>query len=202
VFFLHGYGGDASAYAKTAALLDGKGWITWRANISSTGPEDSVARSFVAAREQFDTFFVESGLRLDEICIIGLSLGGCLAALLSAQRPVGSLVLQMPALYKDDQLERPLREVISVESEHARLIEWRALPCAWQESRVLRALHGYTGCTLVVGGEEDKLVPRQTIRNFAAACAVAEVKMVSMGHGPKDEAEQLELAALAYSWLQ
>ena len=99
------------------------------------------------------------------IAVVGISYGGYLAALMTAQRPVRWLALRSPAIYRDDGWERPKLQ-LHIDTD---LVEYRKRRTDCQANAVRRACAAYRGHALLAAAEHDTVVPHPVIDNYANA---------------------------------
>lgn len=88
--------------------------------------------------------------------ILGCSFSGYLAALLTRQLCVKSLVVHVPAVYRDSWLEYRYPEIEKMRDEVTRFRESDEVSA----TDGIHALSEYSGSLLVIAGGNDKVVPR------------------------------------------
>jgi len=99
----------------------------------------------------------------DSISVYGSSYGGYLACLLSAQRNVAHMVLNVPADYPDDIFYVPNMQRSAHTDEYRKKMH---LP---NESMALNAVSKYSGDLLLIEAEFDEQVHPQVMKNFKNA---------------------------------
>jgi acetyl esterase/lipase len=132
--------------------------------------------------------------------VLGSSLGGYLATLVTTERPVKSLVLHVPAVYRDEWLRE---RYPTIERSRAEVSRYRASP-EIESSRAMRAIGQYDGALFIIGGECDQIVPRNVTNAYHAAAIQAhpkDIRYVSgAGHRFDGDGQLAEASARAVSW--
>lgn len=207
VLFVHGWGGSQEHDLARAREAAGLGCVcltfdlrgherTAQARERITRPQNladlTAAYDWLAAQPQVDA---------RSIAVVGISYGGYLAALLSAQRPVRWLALRSPALYRDEGWELPKRQLHKAQDLRA----YRRSRIRWQDNLALRACAEYRGDVLLVEAEHDETVPHRVIENYAAAFHRARSLTRRMiggaDHGFTDKPAQKAYTAVLINWL-
>lgn len=97
------------------------------------------------------------------ISVFGSSYGGYLASLLSAQRTVDHLVLNVPASYPDSIFDIP-------DAQRGELTDpYRERVLTPNDDRALKALSDFRGDVLLIEAEHDEQVHRQVMKNIRNA---------------------------------
>jgi len=171
VLFVHGWGGSQEHDLVRAREAAGIGCVCltfdlrghertarhWeRVNRPQNLADLLAAYDWLAARPNVDP---------DAIAVVGISYGGYLAALMTAQRPVRWLALRSPAIYRDEGWARPKLQ-LHIDTD---LADYRQRRLDWQDNAVLRACADYRGHALLVAAEHDTVVPHPVIDNYANA---------------------------------
>lgn len=141
------------------------------------------------------------------LVVIGSSMGGYLAALLAARRPVEALVLMAPAVdFARRWRERLGEEELArwqqdgrTEVDHVALR--RRTPLAWDlmEDAERHAPWPEVGCpTLVFQGRRDEIVPPERVERWVARTPSARLILLDSGHELTDCAERIVDAALRF----
>jgi dienelactone hydrolase len=104
------------------------------------------AYDFLAARPEVDP---------ERIGLSGSSYGAMIAARISAERPVKSLILRAPAAYTDKMLNTPLSEIMAEEKEKFFMLSASDIA----QSPAVRAMEEFTGSLLVVASGNDDIIP-------------------------------------------
>ncbi|MOA09424.1 hypothetical protein D3C78_1292510 [compost metagenome] len=96
--------------------------------------------------------------------MVGTSYGGYLATILTELRPVRWLALRVPAIYRDEDWDRP-----KLELPRDDLMIYRASHIPAASNRALKACSVFTGDVLLVESEHDEFIPHATIISYRAA---------------------------------
>ena len=129
----------------------------------------------------------------EAIAVVGTSYGGYLACILTELRRIRWLALRVPALYRDEDWDRPKRELPRDD-----LMAYRSSRVPAASNRALRACAAFTGDVLLVQSEHDDFIPRATILSYRAAFQQTH----SLTHRIIDQADHAlstELAQDAYT---
>src|SRR5437773_7641234 len=94
----------------------------------------------------YDVLVARDEVDASRIGVVGTSYGGYLAALLPTERKIRRLALRAPALYKDDDFDRPKRQ-LNLDPDLAAYRRRRLEPA---ENRALLAAARFEGAVLVV----------------------------------------------------
>lgn len=175
VLFVHGWGGSQSQDLARAREAAGLGSICLTFDLRGHEPQSKTFSTVTRADNladliaAYDWLAQRPGVDTESIAVIGVSYGGYLAALLTAERAVRWLALRSPALYKDEQWLAPKLQ-LHVDAD---LPAYRRRRIAWEDNRVLRACAAYTGDVLIVEAEHDEVVPHPVTENYVAAFSQA-----------------------------
>ena len=203
VLFVHGWGGSQAqdlARARTAAGL-GCACLTFdlRGDARDIGRSNTVTREenmrdLVAA---YDHLAALRGVDPGGIAVVGTSYGGYLATLLTGMREVRWLALHAPAIYKDEDWDKPKRSL----NADPDLMRYRRseLPPG-EGNRALKASAAFRGDVLLVQSEHDDFVPPAVVANYKASFRKAHSLTSRMIHGA-DHALTGDEAQAAYSKL-
>ena len=172
---VHGWGGSQDQYLPSARAIaalgcacltfDLRGHAETRGQFETVTREDNL-HDVVAA---YDLLARTPGVDRQAIAVIGASYGAYLGALLLYLRPVCTLALRAPALYKDDDWEAPKRK-LHVDPDFA---AYRRLSLRAEENRALGACAQFLGDALLVESEHDEIIPHPAVANYIAALANA-----------------------------
>lgn len=149
VVFLHGNGGNLSLWSEVIAGIRRRGWsvlaLDYRGyGLSSGSPsEEGIYRDADALLEHFWGRLHQPDRR---VVYWGRSLGGTVAAYMAARRPPGGLVLEAPFY--------TARTLVS-----GNPVMWFLTFFMSYRFETAEFLRGYTGPTLVVHGDTDRIVP-------------------------------------------
>jgi len=170
VLFIHGWTSSEKGYIPRAQVISALGYVcltfSMRGHGESEGDLEQLSREdhlqdCIAA---YDFLASQPNINRNHIQVVGASYGGYLASLLSANRPIASLVLRAPALYPDDQFITPTLHLVR---ENIQIYQQKNL--SYQENKALSAVHSYYGNILLIECENDIDVPKPTTNSYAQA---------------------------------
>lgn len=204
VLLLHGVRASREATAENAVWLARLGYATLTIDFRGHGQSDMRVRTFGLREAQDATVafnWIKSRQNDAPVAIIGISLGGA-ASLLGDKGAIPADALVLQAVYPD--IRRAIRNRIAsrtfgiVGTFIEPFLSFQALLRfgAWP-SRLspLKALAGYRGPMLIIGGEQDRSTPPSETREmFAAAPGQRQLWLVPRG----DHAAICDLADAEY----
>lgn len=206
VLFIHGWGGDQRRDMARAERIAGLGVICLTFDLrghQKTGQlRLSVSRrqNFQDVLAAYDHLTSHSGIDPSCVAVIGTSYGGYLAALLCAARPVRWLALRAPALYWDEDWDRPK---VSLDREQLR--QYRSRHWAPEANRALSACAKFRGDVLIVESETDAFVPHATIMSYRSAFSSSDslTHRIIKGadHALSSERSQKAYSNILHSWI-
>lgn len=171
VLFVHGWGAtqrhDLAKSRRLARLgfacltFNLRGHARTRHQVATV----SRAQNFADVRAAYDRLAAEESVDTTRIAVAGVSYGGYLATLLTRERRVRWLALQAPAIYRDEDFDRPKREL----NLDGALPQYRRRRLTAADNRVLAAAARFTGDVLVLEAERDTVIPHRVIANYLAA---------------------------------
>jgi len=171
VLFVHGWGGSQEHDLVCAREAAGIGCVCLTFDLRG---HESTARHWEKVNRPqnladllaaYDWLAARPNVDPGAIAVVGISYGGYLAALMTAQRPVRWLALRSPAIYRDEGWERPKLQ-LHIDTD---LVAYRQQRIDWHDNAVLRACAHYHGHALLVAAEHDTVVPQPVIDNYANA---------------------------------
>jgi uncharacterized protein len=204
VLLLHGVGASRQATAGNAAWLASLGYATLAIDFRGHGQSDVEPRTF-GLREALDAraafYWLKRRQNNASVAIIGISLGGA-ASLIGDAGPVQADALILQAVYPDIRhaIRNRIATRISIRIGYLLepLLSFQApLRFGVWPARLspLKALPGYRGPVLIIGGEQDKSTPPTESRAmFAAGEGVHTLWLVPSG----DHAAICDLADTSY----
>ncbi|WP_119067274.1 alpha/beta hydrolase family protein [Aggregatilinea lenta] len=179
VVMLHGFTGQHveqdRLFVQAARVLAGLGFAVLRVDFYGSGDSDGDFEQFSIQTELddavglLDWIAAQPGIDPARIGVLGLSLGGCVAALLAGQDPrVKALVLwnavSLPATHFGEiPLEGPDAYVIGGQRVSAAFLD------AFYQLDVTGRLRDYPGPALIVRGTTDDVVPEPEAHALKAA---------------------------------
>jgi len=197
VLFIHGSDSDQGGYRNRAeAVTDSLGATCLTFDLSGHG-ESSGSREEVSARDHrddclaaFDLLAGRRGVDSSRIGVCAASYGAYLAALLIADRPVGSLLLRAPALYPDSDLDLaggPPRSGVEVPEAAASL----------------RNVAGREGPVLIVESERDEIIPHAVVEAYLSACRNGRHELMpDVGHRLDSERSRALFIQIVVEWFR
>ncbi|MBO9662871.1 alpha/beta fold hydrolase [Dokdonella sp.] len=207
VLFVHGWGGSQVHDLARAKEAAGLGCIC--VTLDLRGHAGDVAEAARVSRAQnladvlaaYDWLASRTNVDQEAIAVVGVSYGGYLAALLTSLRRVRWLALRSPAIYKDQDWERPKLEL----HNDPELPAYRRRRLSAGDNRALQACASYTGDVLLVEAEHDDVVPHPVAENYQAAFAkvrsITARIVADADHGFTGKAAQREYTTVLIKWL-
>lgn len=163
ILFIHGSDSHQGGYRERAeAAVEALGAICLTFDLSGHGESDGLRAEFSArdhlgdCKAAFDTLAGRQKVDPSRIGVCAASYGAYLAALLIADRPVGSLLLRAPALYPDSDLD------LAGGPRHSGVEE----P---ETAASLRNVARHEGPILVVESERDEIIPHAVVEAYLSA---------------------------------
>jgi dienelactone hydrolase len=177
VLFVHGWGGSQAQDLARARAAAGLGCACLTFDLR--GDARDIGRSGTVTREEnlrdlvaaYDHLAGMRGVDPAGIAVVGTSYGGYLATLLTELREVRWLALQAPAIYKDENWDKP-KKSLNADPDLMRYRRSR-LP-AGEGNRALRACAAFRGDVLLVESEHDDFVPHAVALNYVASFTHAQ----------------------------
>lgn len=171
VLFVHGWGSSQRrSIGKARQLVDG-GFACLTFNLR--GHARTVEQRETVTRAQnlrdvlaaYDLLAAQPDVDVERIAVVGGSYGGYLATLLTRERDVRALGLRAPALYKDDDFDRPKRQ-LNLDPD---LPAYRRRRLEPSDNIALAAAARFAGDVLIVESEHDTVIPHPVIANYVRA---------------------------------
>lgn len=167
VIFYHGSSSSQQGYIPRAEKLAEKGMVALTFDFRGCGQspetlnEQTIKKGIEDALAAYDFFSRQSVVDSEKIGICGTSYGGYLAAIVSSKRPIKSLILRSPAVYKDQWANTPLVDIDKRQKEALRSLQSNS-----QNSIAIDNLRHFKGSLLIIESEKDEIIPHQTIENY------------------------------------
>ena len=207
VLFAHGWGGSQFHDLGRAREAAGLGCVCLTFDLR--GHEETAQYRGTVSRAQnledlahaYDWLAAQPTVDAAHIAVVGISYGGYLAALLTAQRPVRWLGLRSPALYMDRGWDLPKRSL----NDDPALVAYRRSEVRPGQNLALAACARFTGDVFIAEAEHDEIVPGQVIDNYVAAFnrarSLTRRRIAGADHGFSERPAQLAYSDLLIAWL-
>lgn len=147
-------------------------WQQWlaRQNIASFGfdfrgvgesdcklEETTLNTRLEDARAAWETFAQHTGATIDEIYLLGTSMGAPLAIRVAAEYQAAGLILASPAAYTPEAFDKPFG------SEFSAVIQE---PGSWEQSQEFEMLETYNGRWLLTCAGRDEVIPTPILEHY------------------------------------
>ena len=176
LLFVHGWGASQRQDIGKAKRLRTRGFtcltFNLRGHARTRAQIETVTRAqnLADVAAAYDLLADTEGVNEGRIGIVASSYGAYLAVLLTSDRRVHALALQAPALYKDDDFDRPKRE-LNLDPD---LGAYRRRQLGPDDNRALRAAAAFRGDVLLIESENDTVIPSPVIANYREAFRSAQ----------------------------
>lgn len=184
VVIYHGRGSRKERYTDRAEILAKNGFLTLIFSFRGCGlssgelKDQTIERGLQDAVLGYDHLANQEQVDQERMGIYGASFGGYLAALVTEKRPVKSLVLAAPAIYKNEWWTLT-PESVSDEAEEFRQSG------GFSDSIAIQAIRNYSGSLLVIKHERDEVIPeRVTSAFFNHATSARKKEMFVLKNAP------------------
>jgi len=207
VLFVHGWGSSQRRSLGKGRALVGRGFVcltfNLRGHARTRALRDRVTRAqnlrdVLAA---YDCLVARPEVDAARVAVVGSSYGGYLGVLLTTERKVRWLALRAPAIYKDEDFDRPKRE-LNLDPE---LPAYRRRALAPDANMALTAAARFAGDVLVVESEDDTVIPHPVIANylraFGSAASLTHEVLAGADHGMSRAAWRHAWGATLLRWL-
>jgi dienelactone hydrolase len=206
VLFVHGWGGSQRRGIGKSKRIVTRGYacltFNLRGHARTAGQRDRVTRGqnlrdIIAA---YDLLVAQPEVDAAHVVVVGSSYGGYLATLLTNERKVRALALRAPALYKDEDFDRPKRQ-LNLDPD---LCAYRRRALAPSDNMVLAAASRFEGDVLIAESERDTVIPHPVIDNYVRAFGAAgsvRHEVLDGDHALSSEASRRAWGALLLGWL-
>lgn len=179
ILIFHGRGSSQARYTDRAEALVKAGFLTLIFSFRGCGDSDgkfseqTLKMGHEDALAGYDFLLKQDKVDKNRIGVWGGSYGGYQASLLTKDRSMNSLILAVPALYKDewwDVVPESLGEEVSQAYRDGD---------DFSDNMSMKAISGYKGSLLMIQHELDEICPKkQTDAIFSNATLVSSKKVV------------------------
>lgn len=183
VIFYHGKGSGKHDYIDRAEALAEEGIAAlafdFRGVGESEGEEAEVTNNsgIIDGLAAYDFLIADSRINPDRIGVCGRSFGGYVSAVVSAERPVKSILLAHPAIYEDAWGDR-LYDSISKED-----IKTFRNQGDLFGTKAIAAIQEFSGAMMIIGGRKDDIAPKRVIETYFDQAKMAQKREVEMFPG-------------------
>ncbi|HTX86793.1 MAG TPA: alpha/beta fold hydrolase [Candidatus Nanoarchaeia archaeon] len=159
VIFFHGMTSGEKGYLAIAEKLSEAGiaalTVNFRGHGTSAGNFASltIGDAFSDGIKAYDFFVRQKIIDKQKIGICGSSLGSAIAAMVSSQKNVCSLVLRVPATYTDEMMQLTYEEIMADEKNIFQKISNPG------KTQSIQSLKEFTGSLLIITSEHDYVIP-------------------------------------------
>lgn len=171
IIFTHGWTANSSGYHELAQACADQGATSLAVDLLSHGQstgnrEDLTINDYVnGLTVAYDHLAAQPAVDQDRIGLMAGSFGAYVGVLLSAHRPVESLLLRVPAIYGDGLRDLPRREfntddVLEMVPSH--------------RNEALKLVHQFVGRVILVSSENDEVIKSHTIEAYSQAISNGE----------------------------
>ena len=205
VIFVHGWTSDYEGYIPRAEALVPLGYIVLIFDLRGHGKSDGKIEDVTANGSLSDCLaaydFVASLPEVDKekISVVGSSYGGYLSALIAGKRSLDSLVLRVPAIYRNDTMDMPKVEEID---EERKLYKQSVLSS--MDNFALDAIHKFSSRLLLIESEKDEILPHQIAENYRNAIGnpkiYKDIVMKDADHSLTQEKWRKEYIDILVDW--
>lgn len=208
VLFVHGWGGSQHQYLARARKIAGLGCVCMTFDLrghAKTQPQhETVSRenNFQDVLAAYDVLAAHPQVDPASIALVGSSYGGYLATILTSVRPVKWLALRAPALYMDQDWEKPKRQLHK--GDKLRTYRQHVVPA--DDNRALRACAAFKGDILLVESEHDQVIPHAVLVSYREAAkqtrSLTYRVLKDADHGLTDDGSQRAYTSLLVDWME
>lgn len=170
--FIHGLTGQKESSYQYASGLARLGYISFLFDMRGHGKSEGNINTLTLKDflkdvvTAYDCLAGVENVDKDNISVVGSSLGGCLADLLTSKRKVKNLIMRAPADYPNEVFYKPTMEH---GGENPSIMEWRKQSKKPDGSFALQAMHTFNGKVLIIESENDDMIPHVTVENYINA---------------------------------
>ena len=204
ILILHGRGSSQKRYTDRAEMLADYGFATLAFSFRGCGNSDGDFKDQTIKMGQEDA---QAGLNYllslpyidkERIGVFGASFGGYHAAILSKKNKIKSLILSVPANYKDEWWE-----IVPEKLQPNAAQKYRAAG-DFKNNKAIKAINQYTGNLLVIEHEQDDICPAVQVRAYADKAINATEKdhiiIKDLGHRLEGKEKRAESNTITLDW--
>lgn len=179
VVFYHGRGSSQKGYINRAEAVVKEGIICLTFDFRGHGKSEgnfstlSLKDGLADALSAFDYLASQNQVDRNRLGICGRSFGGYLAALVSGKREVKSLILSVPAIYKDDWTDMVYERIPIGE-----LREFR-YGGDIKNTKAVKAIKKFKNNLFVIGHEKDEVIPEHVVRIYYETAKKARKRKIT-----------------------
>jgi esterase/lipase len=161
VILYHGRGGNQQKQIPRAEFLCARGIVCLTFDNRGRGESDgdfqtlTLADGLKDSLTAYDLLVSRKEVDVKRVGILGESFGGYLAAIVSSQRDVKSIVLSVPAVYRNEWMKESYAYIENNRGEVTKFRESGHI----SETYSLQAISRFTGSLLIISAENDVIVP-------------------------------------------
>lgn len=207
VIFIHGWTSDYEGYIPRAEALLPLGYICLIFDLRGHGKSDGKIEAVTAQGSLEDSLaaydFVASlpEVATEEISVVGSSYGSYIAAQMVDKRDVKSLVLRVPAIYKNETFATPKIQEIDEKRE---VYQQKAL--ATRDNFAFLPLKTYTGKIILIESEKDQIIPHEVLEGYRHAintqAQLTDIVMKDADHSLTQEKWRQEYIQILVDWFE
>lgn len=205
VIFLHGWMSDYEGYIPRAEALVSLGYVCLIYDMRGHGTSDGSINNVTASGSLDDAVaaydYVASLPSVDakQISMVGSSYGGYIAALFAHKRQLFSLVLRVPAIYRNETFTTPKVNEI----DEGRKV-YRQDAIVHNDNLALQSLSSYTGKLLLIESEKDTVIPHQILESYRRAvnplATTTDIVMRGADHNLSKDEWRKEYIQILVDW--
>ena len=176
VILFHGLTSNEKNYIPIAQKLGESGIAALTVSVRGHGTSQgdfktlTIRDGFADGLATFDFFVQQDFLDDKRIGICGSSLGAAIAAMISKERKVESLILRVPATYTSLMIDMTYPQIMSEEKS---IFQNNENP---SDTPPVKALEDFKGSILVITSEHDEIIPEKIPAAYLSMAKVAKKK--------------------------
>jgi dipeptidyl aminopeptidase/acylaminoacyl peptidase len=205
VMFVHGWMSDLQGYISRAEALTQLGYMCLVFDMRGHGESDGKLSDVTAkgslddAVAAYDYLASLPQVHREQISVVGSSYGGYIAALLLSKRSVASVILRVPAIFRNQTFAFPKVREISNE-----LKVYRQASIEAKDNYALQALSKFSNPVLLIESEKDTIIPHEVIEDYRQAvnkdAVLTDIVMKGADHSLTKVQWKLEFITILNDW--